>query len=239
MLVVMSVIIADVKVPPVLTIDGPSGSGKGSIAQLVAKHLGWHLLDSGALYRLVALAAVRQSLALDDEAGLADLAGRLDIEFRPSEYGQPVKVMLDGDDVSNEIRLEASGNNASKVAALPDVRAALLQRQRDFLMAPGLVADGRDMGTVVFPEAPFKVFMSATAQARAERRYRQLKQQGEDVRIATLLQEIEQRDARDMGRKAAPLKAADDAVCIDTTTLSIEQVLEQVLSIIKKPESTQ
>jgi len=217
---------------PVLTIDGPSGSGKGSITQMVAKHLGWHILDSGALYRLTALAAERGGVALDDAPALALIARGLDIEFLASSEGEPVKVVLGGEDVSQALRLETTGNNASKVAVLTEVREALLQRQKDFRQGPGLVADGRDMGTVVFPDAPYKVFLTASAQARAERRYQQLKQQGEDVRIATLLREIEQRDARDMGRKAAPLKAADDAVTIDTTAFSIDQVLKKVLSLI-------
>lgn len=217
---------------PVLTIDGPSGSGKGSITQMVAKRLGWHILDSGALYRLTALAAERAGVALDDAKSLAEIARDLDIEFLASEAGEPVKVLLSGEDVSQALRLESTGNSASKVAVLTEVREALLQRQKDFRQAPGLVADGRDMGTVVFPDAPYKVFLTASAQARAERRYTQLKLQGEGVRIATLLREIEQRDARDMGRKAAPLKAADDAVTIDTTAFSIDQVLEKVLSLI-------
>lgn len=217
---------------PVLTIDGPSGSGKGSITQMVAKRLGWHILDSGALYRLTALAAERAGVALDDAKSLAEIARGLDIEFLASEVGEPVKVLLSGEDVSQALRLESTGNSASKVAVLTEVREALLQRQKDFRQAPGLVADGRDMGTVVFPDAPYKVFLTASAQARAERRYTQLKLQGEGVRIATLLREIEQRDARDMGRKAAPLKAADDAVTIDTTAFSIDQVLEKVLSLI-------
>lgn len=217
---------------PVLTIDGPSGSGKGSITQMVAKRLGWHILDSGALYRLTALAAERAGVALDDAKSLAEIARDLDIEFLASEAGEPVKVLLRGEDVSQALRLESTGNSASKVAVLTEVREALLQRQKDFRQTPGLVADGRDMGTVVFPDAPYKVFLTASAQARAERRYTQLKLQGEGVRIATLLREIEQRDARDMGRKAAPLKAADDAVTIDTTAFSIDQVLEKVLSLI-------
>jgi cytidylate kinase len=221
-----------VSVIPVLTIDGPSGSGKGSITQMVAKRLGWHILDSGALYRLTALAAERAGVALDDAKSLAEIARGLDIEFLASEAGEPVKVLLSGEDVSQALRLESTGNSASKVAVLTEVREALLQRQKDFRQAPGLVADGRDMGTVVFPDAPYKVFLTASAQARAERRYTQLKLQGEGVRIATLLREIEQRDARDMGRKAAPLKAADDAVTIDTTAFSIDQVLEKVLSLI-------
>ena len=220
-------------VAPVLTIDGPSGSGKGSICQLVAKKLGWHLLDSGALYRLTALAASRKVIDLQDESAVAECASALDIEFKASNFGEPVKVMLQGEDVSKELRTETCGNNASIVAALPQVRAALLQRQRDFRMAPGLVADGRDMGTVVFPDAPVKVFMIASAEARAERRFKQLKAQGEDVRIATLLREIEERDARDMGRANAPLKPADDAITLDTTDLSIEEVLAQVMALIE------
>lgn len=217
---------------PVLTIDGPSGVGKGSITQLVAQKMGWHLLDSGALYRLTALSALRKGVSFDDESALADVAKSLNTEFLPSEFGEPVKVLLDGADVTAELRTEEAGNNASKVAVLGLVREALLQRQRDFAQAPGLVADGRDMGTVVFPDAPFKVFMTASAEARAERRYKQLKSKGEDVRIATLLKEIEARDARDMGRKNAPLRPADDAVMVDTTALSIEQVLDKVLNLI-------
>jgi len=217
---------------PVLCIDGPSGSGKGTITQLVANKLGWAILDSGALYRLTAIAALRQGVALDDESNLAEVAAQLDCAFKSSDPGEPVRVILADEDVTSELRLESTGDNASKVAVLPEVRAALLQRQRDFQQLPGLVADGRDMGTVVFPDAPFKVFLTASAQARAERRYQQLKAQGEDVNIATLLQEIEARDARDMGRKAAPLKAADDAITIDTTEFSIEQVLEKVLVLV-------
>ncbi|KZY66558.1 MULTISPECIES: (d)CMP kinase [unclassified Oleiphilus] len=217
---------------PVLCIDGPSGSGKGTITQLIATKLGWSILDSGALYRLTAIAALRQNVALDDESSLAAVAAGLDCSFESSKPGEPVRVMLAGEDVTSELRLETTGDNASKVAVLPEVRAALLQRQRDFQQLPGLVADGRDMGTVVFPNSQFKIFLTASAQARAERRFQQLKAQGEDVRIATLLQEIEARDARDMGRKAAPLKAADDAVTIDTTEYSIEQVLEKVLLLV-------
>lgn len=219
---------------PVITIDGPSGAGKGTITQLVAKKLGWTLLDSGALYRLTALAAETASVALDDEQKLSELALSLDVEFVPGDYGEPVNVLLNGKDVTGDIRTEICGNNASKVAPLPKVRAALLQRQRDFQQFPGLVADGRDMGTVVFPEAPVKVYMTASAEERAERRYRQLKDKGEDVKIATLLSEIQERDARDTGRATAPLKPADDAVMLDTTGLGIEEVLAQVLQLVEK-----
>jgi cytidylate kinase len=224
----------------VLTIDGPSGAGKGSIAQLVAKKLGWSLLDSGALYRLTALSAVNQGVSFENEEALALVAQGLNVEFLPSEFGQPVKVLLDGVDVTSEIRTETAGNNASKIAPLAAVRHALLQRQRDFSTSKGLVADGRDMGTVVFPSAGYKVFMTASAEERAERRYNQLrnkngklKSEGEDVSIATLKKEIEERDARDMGRKNSPLKAADDAKVIDTTRFSIEEVLEQVMGLIR------
>ncbi|UZE94877.1 (d)CMP kinase [Alkalimarinus alittae] len=219
---------------PVITIDGPSGAGKGTITQLVAKKLGWTLLDSGALYRLTALAAERANVALDDEQALSELALSLDVKFVPGDYGQPVNVLLDGNDVTRDIRTETCGNNASKVAPLPKVRAALLQRQRDFQQLPGLVADGRDMGTVVFPEASAKVYMTASAEERAERRYRQLKDKGEDVKIATLLSEIQERDARDTGRATAPLKPAEDAVVLDTTGVGIEEVLAQVLALVEK-----
>jgi len=231
---------AESQVFPVLTIDGPSGAGKGSIAQLVAKKLGWSLLDSGALYRLTALSAIKQGVSFEDEQALAVVAQGLNVEFLPSEFGQPVKVLLDGVDVTSEIRTETAGNNASKIAPLAGVRAALLQRQRDFSTSKGLVADGRDMGTVVFPVADYKVFMTASAEERAERRYNQLKNKNgqlksedKDVSIAALKKEIEERDARDMGRKNAPLKAADDAKVIDTTRFSIEEVLEQVMGLIR------
>ncbi|WP_250657758.1 (d)CMP kinase [Alkalimarinus coralli] len=217
---------------PVIAIDGPSGAGKGTIAQLVAKKLGWSLLDSGALYRLTALAAETAGVALDNEGKLSEVACSLDVEFVPGADGEPVDVLLNGKDVTLDIRTETCGNNASKVAPLSGVRAALLQRQRDFQQPPGLVADGRDMGTVVFPQAPVKIYMTASAQERAERRYRQLKDKVEGVKIATLLSEIQERDARDSGRETAPLKPAEDAVIIDTTGLGIEQVLSQVLKLV-------
>lgn len=217
---------------PVVTVDGPGGSGKGTVTQMLARRLGWHLLDSGALYRLTALAARRQGVALDDEAGLVGVAGGLDVTFEPTAEGEPVRVILDGEDVTREIRTEQTGDGASRVAVIQPVRDALLQRQRDFRKAPGLVADGRDMGTVVFPDAPVKVFLTASAEERAQRRFLQLKETGADVNIDHLLDEIRARDERDMNRSAAPLKPAEDAQVIDSTGLSIEEVLSKVMTLV-------
>lgn len=217
---------------PVVTVDGPGGSGKGTVTQMLARKLGWHLLDSGALYRLTALAAHRQGIDLADEAGLVTVAANLKVSFQPTPEGEPVRVILDGDDVTREIRTEETGDGASRVAVIQAVRDALLQRQRDFRQAPGLVADGRDMGTVVFPEAPVKVFLTASAEERARRRYHQLKEAGADVNIERLLDEIRARDERDMNRSAAPLKPADDAQVIDSTGLSIEEVLSKVMALV-------
>lgn len=215
---------------PIITVDGPGGSGKGTITQMLARKLGWHLLDSGALYRLTALAAERQGVALDDEPALVGLAANLDVAFEPTPPGEPVKVLMGGTDVTADIRTEVCGDNASKVAVMQPVRDALLQRQRDFRKPPGLVADGRDMGTVVFPDAPVKIFLTASAEERAQRRYSQLKDAGVDVNIDALLEEIRVRDERDMNRAAAPLKPADDAQVIDSTGLSIEEVLVRVMA---------
>jgi CMP/dCMP kinase len=226
------------KQAPVITIDGPSGAGKGTITQLVARQLGWHLLDSGALYRLTALSAAKQQVDINDPAALADVARQLDVRFEPSEPGEPANVFLGGDDVTRELRTETCGDNASKVAVMPEVRAALLQRQRDFRELPGLVADGRDMGTVVFPEAPCKIYLTASAEERARRRFNQLKAKGDDVKITTLLEELKARDDRDMNRSSAPLKPADDAVVLDTTGLSIEEVMHQILGVWARKSST-
>jgi len=216
----------------VITIDGPSGSGKGSIAQRVAKHLGYHLLDSGALYRLTALSASKHSVAMSDEPRLAQLAADLDVQFVAQEAGE-AKVMLAGEEVTLEIRSEKCGMNASKIAALSSVRAALLQRQRDFCQAPGLVADGRDMGSVVFPEAVLKVFLTASARERGNRRFLQLKARGIDVSLRGLVKDIEERDARDINRAVAPLRPADDAILLDSTSMSIDAVEAKLLSLLE------
>lgn len=215
---------------PVLTIDGPSGSGKGTLAQQMAEKLGWHYLDSGAIYRVLAQAALKHQIDLTDETALASIAGQLDVQFLLKD-GQ-LQVVLEDEDVSLLIRSEQAGNAASKVAAFPAVRSALLQRQRDFCQPPGLVTDGRDMGTVVFPDAPYKVFLTASAEVRAERRYKQLKEKGIDSNLSDLVAEISERDERDTQREVAPLRPADDAVILDSTQLGIEAVLERVSALI-------
>lgn len=214
---------------PVITIDGPSGSGKGTIAGRLANQLGWALLDSGALYRLLACCAEQHGVAWADEPALARLAEHLDVQFI-AEAGREQRILLEGKDATDRIRNEQVGAGASQVAALPAVRAALLQRQRAFLQAPGLIADGRDMGTVVFPQAALKVFLTASAEERARRRFKQLKVKGDDVSLGSLLEEIRARDERDTQRSVAPLKPAADAIVLDSTELSIEQVLARILS---------
>ncbi len=213
---------------PIVTIDGPSGSGKGTIARLVAKHAGWHLLDSGALYRLAALEGARRGLAPDDVQGHARWAAVMDVTFGMRPDGGEV-VTLAGQDVTGELRSETAGAGASRVAAWPALRDALLARQHAFAQPPGLVADGRDMGTVVFPAADLKVFLTASAAERAQRRYKQLKDKGSDVSLAALSREIAERDARDSTRAVAPLKPAPDAEVIDSTALPVEQVVHRVL----------
>ncbi|HMD29108.1 MAG TPA: (d)CMP kinase [Steroidobacteraceae bacterium] len=218
---------------PVITIDGPSGSGKGTVSRAVATALGWSLLDSGALYRLVALAGRRASLELDDEPALARLAGQFDIRFGSAKSGDEI-VWLGGLDVTGAIRTEEAGSDASKVAALPGVRAALLERQRRFAVPPGLVADGRDMGTVVFPKAEAKIFLTASPAERALRRYKQLKEKGVAANLAALSLEIAERDRRDMSRAISPLVASADAHLLDTTGMSVEAVIGRVLAIARE-----
>ena len=209
---------------PVITVDGPSGSGKGTLCALLAKQLGWNLLDSGALYRLLAFAAGNHGIDLTNEEALKQLAAHLDVQFIDK------RIILEGEEVTDAIRNEQVGAGASMVASLPAVREALLQRQRAFQEMPGLVADGRDMGTVGFTDAPLKIFLTASAEERARRRYLQLKAKGDDVNLASLLDEIRARDERDTQRAVAPLKPAADAILLDSTELSIEQVLERILS---------
>lgn len=215
---------------PVLAIDGPSGSGKGTVAGILAKRLGWNLLDSGALYRLLAFAAGNHGIDLTNEEALKVLAAHLDVQFTHAKGGEGQHIILEGEDVTDTIRTEQVGAGASQVAALPAVRDALLQRQRAFLEAPGLVADGRDMGTVVFPDAPLKVFLTASAEERARRRYLQLKAKGMDCDMVALTEEIRARDERDSQRSVAPLKPAEGAIVLDSTHMSIDAVVDSILS---------
>ena len=219
------------KAVPVITIDGPSGSGKGTISRMLARELGFQFLDSGALYRLLAFAAQRRGIALDDESALAALSGELDIRF-PAD-GEGDRVLLDGEDVGDAIRTEAAGGGASRVAALPAVREALLDRQRRFRLFPGLVADGRDMGTVVFPDAEAKIFLTASAEERARRRCKQLKKMGISVVFDDVLADIQVRDERDASRSVAPLRPAQDADLVDTSELDISATIERLRDFLK------
>ena len=214
---------------PVITIDGPSGAGKGTVSQLIAEKLGWHILDSGALHRLLALAVSHHGMSPDDVDTLKVLAEHLDIQFQQTEEGK-VEIILEGEVVTQAIRTEEVGNSASKLASIPEVREGLLLRQRAFSQAPGLVADGRDMGTVVFPSAQIKVFLTASAEERAQRRLQQLQQKGEAVNLDELVKTIKERDERDANRAIAPLVPAAGALVIDSTDLTIEQVVEMIFA---------
>lgn len=216
---------------PVICLDGPSGVGKGTICLAIAKKLGWHILDSGSLYRITALQVSRYLPGINvdsiKDSQVAEIANNLAVTY--SEENFELVILLDGENVTQLIRNEEIGDKASKIAAIPAVRAALLARQRAFLQPPGLIADGRDMGTVVFPDAELKIYLTATAEERAQRRYKQLKDKEIDVNLPDLVEELRQRDERDMNRQAAPLKPASDAVIIDTTKLNIEQVTDEVM----------
>jgi len=221
---------------PVLTIDGPSGSGKGTISRGVAKRLGWHYLDSGAIYRAVGQAAAWEGVDLSDPEAVAACAGRTQIRFETHGEGEP-HVLVNGKDATRLLHTEAAGAVASAIAAIPAVRAALVELQLRFRQPPGLVADGRDMGTIIFPDAAYKVFLTASAEERARRRYKQLKEKGVSVNLDSLLHEIAARDERDAGRAVAPLRPADDAVVLDSTGTPITEVIERVLAVL--PESLQ
>jgi len=217
--------------PPVVTVDGPSGTGKGTITQILAEKLGWNMLDSGALYRVLALAVKSHAIDFNDIPSITKLAQYLNVEFKPGEKMQ-ANIFLEGQEVSDTIRTEEMGNCASIVAAIPSVREALLTRQLAFRQLPGLIADGRDMGTVVFPQAILKIYLTARPEERAKRRYKQLKEKGINVNIPALSREIAERDERDASRPVAPLKPADDAVVIDTSEMGIDEVVEQIEQLL-------
>jgi cytidylate kinase len=215
---------------PVLAIDGPSGAGKGTVSRAVAKRLGWHYLDSGSIYRSLAIAVLKQKVELTDVPEIVKVAQSMALEF---ECNDELAVKLNGEDITSQLGLESTGNAASIVAVLPEVRSTLLQKQKDFKKMPGLVADGRDMGTVVFPDAEIKVFLTASAAERAQRRYKQLIEKGIDANLALLTNEIEERDRRDTERKTAPLSMASDALYIDSSNMTIDEVIEEVLNLIR------
>jgi cytidylate kinase len=218
---------------PVLTLDGPSGSGKGTVGQCIALELGWHYLDSGAIYRALALAAIDQACDPEDVKGLVKLAQDLRLQFH-LRSDDVAEIEVNGDIVNDRIRLEETGEMASKVSPYPEVRESLMQLQKAFEKPPGLVADGRDMGTVVFPNAQFKVFLTASAEVRAKRRFDQLNSKGFDVNLARLIESIQARDVRDSSRKTSPLKPADDAYLLDSSNLSIDEVVARILDLIKQ-----
>lgn len=220
----------DTDLPVVITIDGPSGAGKGTLSQMLASYTGYHLLDSGALYRLVALAALNSDVDLNNEQLVAQIASTLDVVFKVS--GNKTTILLVGRDVTSAIRQESVSMAASQIAAYPAVRAALLERQREFAVLPGLIADGRDMGTTVFPAAQTKLFLTASAEARAERRYKQLIAKGDPVEMTSLIKDIQERDERDSNRAVSPLRPAEDAIVIDSTSMTIEQVFAKMLAAI-------
>ena len=220
-------------IAPVITVDGPSGAGKGTISHMLADTLAWHLLDSGALYRVTGQACLIEGVSWDDEPAVAEVARHLEVSFTAAASGE-ILVAYKGVDVSREIRTEEGGRGASRVAAIPAVRRALLARQREFRQPPGLVADGRDMGTEVFPDAPLKFFLTASAGERAERRYKQLIAKGENVSLPRLLADIEERDKRDSSRSVSPLVPAEDAIIIDSTATSIEDVFARVMSEVRR-----
>lgn len=227
--------LAEIKLTgPIITVDGPSGAGKGTLCQMLAAKLNWALLDSGALYRVTALAAKQHAVVMDNEAGLEAIAAHLDVQFKVAEGIEGVQVILEGENVTSSLRTEKTGAIASQVAAISSVRAALLDRQRAFQQEPGLIADGRDMGTVVFPNAELKVYLTASAEERGQRRYKQLLESGNNANLAKIIEDIRARDDRDMNRSIAPLKPADDAIIIDSTNMSIEAVFDQVQQAAQK-----